>query len=90
VQQAVTSYRVGHPSGTPEPLAGLFTGDRLDCTKCLDNYKQAAWAKRQALPQRMKPKVAGCVSQRFVQNLKARPYPNRVQEHYDAAVAACK
>jgi hypothetical protein len=26
----------------------------------------------------------------FVAKLKARPYPNRVQEDYDAAVAACK
>jgi hypothetical protein len=90
VQQAVISYRVAHPSGTPEPLASLFSADRLDCTHCMDNYRQAAWAKRQALAQRMKPNVAGCVAKEFIAKLKAKPYPNRVQEHYDAAVAACK
>lgn len=90
VQQTVIAYRIAHAADTPEPLAALFTGDKLDCTKCLDNYKQAAWAKRQALAQRMKAPVATCVSREFTAKLKARPYPNRVQEHYDAAVAACK
>lgn len=91
VQQTVIAYRIAHAAGgTPEPLAGLFAGDKLDCTKCLDNYKQKSWANRQALAQRLKPAVAKCVAQRFEANLKAKPYPNRVQEHYDAAVAACK
>ncbi len=90
VQHAVIAYRTAHSAGTPEPLASLFTGDKLDCTQCLDNYKQAAWAKRQALAQRMKAPAATCVSKEFVAKLKAKPYPNRVQEHFDAAVAACK
>jgi hypothetical protein len=91
VQQAVISYRLAHAdTSTPEPLASLFTGDKLDCTKCLDNYRQAAWAKRQALSQRMKAPVATCVSKEFVAKLRAKPYPNRVQEHFDAAVAACR
>jgi hypothetical protein len=90
VQHAVISYRAAHPAGTPEPLAALFTGDKLDCTQCMDNHKQAAWAKRQALAQRMKAPAAPCVSQQFVAKLKAKPYPNRVQEHFDAAVVACK
>jgi hypothetical protein len=90
VRKAVYSYRLAHATGTPEPLASLFTGDKLDCSECLDNYKPAAWAKRHALAQRMKAPVATCVSKEFVAKLKAKPYPNRVQEHYDAAAAACK
>ncbi len=90
VRRAVYAYRLAHASGTPEPLATLFTGDKLDCTECLDNYKPAAWAKRTALAKRLKPPAASCVSQHFVANLKAKPYPNRIHEHFDAAVAACK
>jgi hypothetical protein len=40
VQQTVIAYRVDHAAGTPEPLTALFTGVKLDCSKCLDNYKQ--------------------------------------------------
>jgi hypothetical protein len=91
VQQAVMAYRMEHPGSSPEPpVAVLFTGDKLDCSHCLDNTTQKAWARREALAQHMKPAVANCVSREFVVRLKAKPYPNRIQEHYDAAVKTCK
>jgi hypothetical protein len=90
VQQTVLAYRIAHAGGAAEPLAVLFTGDKLDCTKCMDNQTQAAWARRTALAARLKAPVANCVAKEFVDRLKAKPYPNRVEEHYDAAVAACK
>jgi len=90
VQQAVIAYRIAHATDAPAPLASLFTGDKLDCAQCMDSYRQAAWAKRQALAQRLKPPVATCVSKEFVARLTAKPFPNRVPEHYDAAVGACR
>ena len=90
VAKAVFTYRVAHPDGTPEPLATLFTGDKLDCTECLNTLRMTAWARGQARAQGLKPDVSACVGPRFVAGFQAKPYPHRIKEAYDAAVAACK
>jgi hypothetical protein len=94
VQRAVYAHRTAAaaaaPGAQPEPLANLFTGDKLDCTVCVNKPRQTAWARREAITSGLKPPVATCVAAKFVENVKAKPYLNRVREEYDAAVAGCK
>jgi len=89
VQHAVQAYRAAH-SGDATPLADLFTGDKLNCGDCVEDIRAAGWARHQAIAQQLKGKAAVCTSEQFVAKLHAKPYPNRIQEDLDAAVAACK
>lgn len=75
--------------GTPIPLAALLTGDKLDCSGCVDG-RLTGWAKQQASSQRLTQDVAECIGERIVTLFQAKPYPNRIKEAYDGAVAACK
>ena len=91
VQRAVYAYRVSHAgAGTPEPLPVLFSGDKLDCTACLDDNRMTMWARMQAQGHSLRPEIAKCVGHRFAVDFRTKPYPNRVKETYDAALAACK
>jgi hypothetical protein len=93
VSRVVYNYRLANWSATatPEPLAQLFAGDKLDCTTCIKQFAEA-WAvsRAQSTGYVLPPAPAQCVGTRFVEGIKAKPYPNRVKEVFDAAVAACK
>ena len=90
VSRAVYNYRIAHwgADATPEPVAELFTGDKLDCSACLKPFA-SAWAASRAPSQGFALAPAQCVGKRFVELLKAKPYLNRVKEFLDAAMKAC-
>jgi hypothetical protein len=50
----------------------------------------AMWATSRAQSQGMTAAPAQCVGQRFADGIKAKPYPNRVKEVLDEAMAGCK
>jgi hypothetical protein len=90
VQRAIYNYRMAHAAdATPEPFAVLLTGDKLDCSGCVDG-RLTGWAKQQASAASLTQVVAECVGQRIVPLFQAKPYANRIKEAYDAALAACK
>jgi len=91
VSRVVYNYRLAHWSAgaTPEPLAQLFTGDKLDCSTCVKQFA-SMWAASRAQSAGFQQEPAQCVGKRFVESIKAKPYPNRVKEFFDAALAACK
>jgi hypothetical protein len=91
VQRAIYNYRLAHAAdGTPEPLEALLTGDKLDCSDCVDNMRTPGWAKQQAHAAGNKPAVVECVAQRIVATFQAKPYVSRLKEAYEATLAACK
>ena len=90
VQRAIYNYRMAHAAdANPEPFAMLLTGDKLDCSGCVDG-RLTGWAKQQASAASLTQAVAECVGQRIVPLFQAKPYANRIREAYDAALAACK
>lgn len=90
VSRAVYNHRLAHWSAdaTPEPLAQLFAGDKLDCTTCLKQFA-SMWAASRAQSAGYPLAPAQCVGNRFADILKAKPYLNRVKEAFDAAMKAC-
>ncbi len=90
VSRVVYNYRLAHWSAdvTPEPLAQLFTGDKLDCTQCVNQFANM-WAASRAQSNGYQQAPAQCVGTRFAESLKAKPFPNRVREFFDAAMKAC-
>jgi hypothetical protein len=92
VARVVYNYRLAHWSaGTPEPLAELFSGDKLDCTQCIKQFVEM-WAvsRAQSTGYVLPAAPAQCAGKRFVESIKAKPYLNRVKELFDAAVKGCK
>jgi hypothetical protein len=90
VQRAIYNYRMAHAAdATREPFATLLTGDKLDCSGCVDG-RLTGWARQQASAARLTQDVAQCIGERIVPLFRAKPYANRIKEAYDGAVAACK
>jgi hypothetical protein len=90
IQRAVYNYRIEHASqGPPEPLASLFAKDKVDCSNCIGQFV-TAWATSHAQSQSLTRPVAECVANRYVTNLRAKPYPSHVKQLFAGALAACK
>lgn len=93
VSRVVYNYRLAHWSAaaTPEPLAQLFAGDKLDCTQCVKQFVEM-WAvsRAQSTGYVLPPAPAQCAGKRFAESIKAKPYLNRIKELFEAAVTACK
>ena len=90
VARAVYNYRLAQWSAgtTPEPLAQLLAGDKLDCSTCVRQFA-AMWASSRAQSSGYAMAPAQCVGRRFEEGIKAKPYVNRVKEVFDAALKAC-
>jgi hypothetical protein len=91
VARAVYNHRLANwgAGGTPVPLEQLWTTDKLDCSQCVKPFA-AAWAASRAQSQGLQLAAAQCVGERFASAIKAKPYINRVQEVFDAALVECK
>ena len=91
IQRLVYNYRMEHAKepGPPEPFADLFAKDKLDCSRCIGQFL-TMWATSQAQSRSLALPVAECVAKRFDTALRAKPYPNRVKELFNSAIAGCK
>lgn len=91
IQRAVYNYRMAHASepGPPEALASLFAKDKVNCSNCIGQFV-TMWATSHAQSQSLTLPVAQCVSKRYVESLRAKPYPRYVKQLFAGAIAACK
>jgi hypothetical protein len=91
VARAVYNHRLANwgAGGTPVPLEQLWTADKLDCSQCVKPFA-AAWATSRAQSQGLPLAAAQCAGERFASGIKAKPFINRIQEVFDAAVVGCK
>jgi hypothetical protein len=89
VHRAVYNYRIEHAGeGSPEPVVKLL--DKLDCSQCIVDFRVKGWATSAAQSRGQQLNAANCVAERFLTNVKAKPYPGHAKELFDAALAACK
>jgi hypothetical protein len=93
LQGKVYAYRLDHASDTvgpsPEPLASLFTTNKLECAACIQQFVKM-WAQSQAQSQGRVGAAADCVAQKFVTLIHATPQPSEVQRIFGEAMQACK
>jgi hypothetical protein len=87
VQRSVYNYRMQH--GSSEPLASLFTQEKVNLAGAIDTGLNL-WVKQRAAAQGFSNKVSGCIEQKFAVSFYDKPYISQMQKIYDASVAACK
>jgi hypothetical protein len=87
VQRSVYNYRMEH--GSSEPLASLFTQEKVNLSGAIDTGLNL-WVKQRAAAQGFSNKVSGCIEQKFAVSFYDKPYISQMQKIYDASVAACK
>ena len=91
IQRALYNYRMEHAKdpGPPEPFQSLIAKDKLDCSGCIQQFV-LEWATSRAQSASLPLPAAQCVAKRFQTSLRAKPYPSKVKELFNAAIAACK
>ena len=87
VQRSVYNYRMEH--GSSEPLASLFTQEKVNLAGAIDTGLNL-WVKQRAAAQGFSNKVSGCIEQKFAVSFYEKPYISQMRKIYDASVAACK
>lgn len=87
VQRSVYNYRMEH--GSSEPLASLFTQDKMSLAEAIDTGL-GLWVRARATAQQFSTKVTNCIEQKFIVSFYDKPYLSHMQEIYTASVAACK
>lgn len=88
VQRAVYNYRM-EKGAVPATVAELLSGDRLDCSGCINAMNTEMWASNRAMSNGFTLDKSKCVGQKFLASIKARPYVNRAAELFAAALKAC-
>jgi hypothetical protein len=87
VQRSVSNYRMEH--GSSEPLASLFTQEKVNLAEAIGTGL-GLWVRERAASQNISNKVTNCIEQKFNVSFYERPYISKMQEIYNASVAACK
>jgi hypothetical protein len=88
VQRSVSNYRMDH--GSSEPLASLFTQEKVNLAEAIDNNLVINWVRARATTQGVSTKFSNCVEQKFIVSFYDKPYISQMGEIYKASVAACK
>lgn len=88
VQRSVYNYRMQH--GSSEPLASLFTQEKVNLAEAIDNNLVGMWVRARATTGGESTKFSNCVEQKFIVSFYDKPYISQMQKIYDASVAACK
>jgi hypothetical protein len=88
VQRAVYNYRM-EKGAVPATVAELLSGDRLDCSGCINAMNTEMWASNRAMSNGFTLDKSKCVGPKFLASLKAKPYVNRAAELFAAALKAC-
>lgn len=76
--------------GSSEPLASLFTEEKVNLAEAIDNSLVGLWVRARATTQGVSTKFSNCVEQKFIVSFYDKPYISHMQEIYNASVAACK
>jgi hypothetical protein len=87
VQRSVYNYRMEH--GSSEALASLFTQEKVNLAGAID-IGLNLWVKQRANAEGLSNKVSNCIEQKFNVSFYEKPYISKMQEIYNASVAACK
>ncbi len=87
VQRSVYNYRTEH--GSSEPLASLFKQEKVNLAEAIGTGL-GQWVRDRATAQGLGTKVTNCIEQKFNVSFYEKPYISKMQEIYNASVAACK
>jgi hypothetical protein len=84
---SVSNYRMEH--GSSEPLASLFTQEKVNLAGAIGTGL-GQWVRDRATAQGLGNRVINCIEQKFNVSFYEKPYISKMQEIYNASVAACK
>jgi hypothetical protein len=87
VQRSVYNYRMEH--GSSEPLASLFTQEKVNLAEAIGTGL-GQWVRDRATAQGLGNRITNCIEQKFNVSFYEKPYVSKMQEIYNASVAACK
>lgn len=87
VQRSIYNYRMEH--GSSEPLARLFSQEKVNLADAI-GIGLNLWVRQRAAAQGFGNKASGCIEQKVAVSFRDKPYISRLQEIYNASVAACK
>ena len=87
VQRSVYNYRMEH--GSSEPLASLFKQEKVNLAEAIGTGL-GQWVRDRATAQGLGNRVINCIEQKFNVSFYEKPYISKMQEIYNASVAACK
>jgi len=87
VQRSVYNYRMEH--GSSEPLASLFKQEKVNLAEAIGTGL-GQWVRDRATAQGLDNRVTNCIEQKFNVSFYEKPYISKMQEIYNASVAACK
>ncbi len=87
VKLCVSNYRMEH--GSSEPLASLFTQEKVNLAEAIATGL-GQWVRDRATAQGFDNRVTNCIEQKFNVSFYEKPYISKMQEIYNASVAACK
>lgn len=88
VQRSVYNYRMEH--GGSEPLASLFTQEKVNLAGAINNASVSIWVKQRTTAQGISNKVSNCIEQKFIVSFYEKSYISQMQKIYNTSVAACK
>ena len=87
VQRSVYNYRMEH--GSSEPLASLFKQEKVNLAEAIGTGL-GQWVRDRATALGLGNRVINCIEQKFNVSFYEKPYLSKMQEIYNASVAACK
>jgi hypothetical protein len=87
VQRSVYNYRMEH--GSSEPLASLLKQEKVNLAEAIGTGL-GQWVRDRATAQGLDNRVTNCIEQKFNVSFYEKPYISKMQEIYNASVAACK
>jgi hypothetical protein len=87
VQRSVYNYRMEH--GSSEPLASLFKQEKVNLAQAIGTGL-GQWVRDRATVQGFDNRVTNCIEEKFNVSFYEKPYISKMQEIYNASVAACK
>ena len=87
VQRSVYNYRMEH--GSSEPLASLFKQEKVNLAEAIGTGL-GQWVRDRATAQGLDNRITNCIEQKFNVSFYEKPFISKMQELYNASVAACK
>ena len=87
VQRSVYNYRMEH--GSSEPLASLFKQEKVNLAEAIGTGL-GQWVRDRATAQGLDNRLTNCIEQKFNVSFYEKPYISKMQEIYNASLAACK